>query len=92
MNAAEICKTASVLVSGDRAATHGNMVTNFTRVAALWNAYLGETVVTPVDVGLMLALLKVARVKSGAHNLDNYIDLAGYAGCSGEVAETLKKK
>jgi hypothetical protein len=92
MKARDICDTAAGLVSGDRAAMHGNMLSNFTRIAALWNAYLGEDVVTPVDVGLMLALLKVARVKSGSHNMDNYVDLAGYAGCSGEVAAALKTK
>ena len=30
-----------------------------------------------------------ARRYSGAHNIDDYIDGAGYAGCAGEIASTL---
>jgi hypothetical protein len=34
----------------------------------------------------MMALLKIGRIASGQAKADNYIDLAGYAACAGEIA------
>lgn len=42
---------------------------------------------TAKDVAMMMALLKVARIRSGKGTLDCYVDLAGYAACAGELAE-----
>ena len=36
------------------------------------------------DVALMMALLKIARATT-SDNMDNLIDLAGYAACAGEL-------
>ena len=85
---------AAGLVSGDRAAQHGDKLENHRDIAALWNAYLGwrlpeGATLTPQDVALMMALLKIARTKAGGHNADDYVDLAGYAGVAGEIAERL---
>ena len=33
----------------------------------------------------MLALLKIARIASGHGKSDNWVDLAGYAACGGEI-------
>ena len=33
----------------------------------------------------MLALLKIARIASGRAKEDNWVDLAGYAACGGEI-------
>jgi len=92
MNAEEIATTAAGLIGGDRAAQHGDKTANHQNIAALWNAYLGwrlpdECLLKPKDVALMMALLKIARTKSGSHNLDDYTDLAGYAAVAGEIAE-----
>jgi hypothetical protein len=38
------------------------------------------------DVAVMLALLKVARIKQNPNHTDNWIDIAGYAACGGEIA------
>ena len=35
----------------------------------------------------MLETFKIARRYSGSHNVDDYVDGAGYAGCAGEIAE-----
>lgn len=35
---------------------------------------------------MMMALLKIARCTTGQVKLDNYVDLAGYAACGGEIA------
>ena len=34
---------------------------------------------------MMMALLKVARIKGG-DKADSFVDLAGYAACAGEIA------
>lgn len=89
-NAAELVTRAAGLVGGDRAATHGPKLENHQNIADLWNAYLGRQLNAPIkasQVALMMALLKIARTKCGAMNLDDYVDLAGYAGCAGEIAQ-----
>ena len=86
MKRTDILATASEYVSKDRAATHGDAEDNFRRVAALWNAYLGVDDITSIDVAVMLALLKVARIRSNPTHADNWIDMAGYAACGGEIA------
>jgi hypothetical protein len=37
-------------------------------------------------VGLMMAMVKMARAKSNKSHADNFVDLAGYAACAGELA------
>ena len=86
MNRADILATASEYVTKDRAATHGDAEDNFRRIADLWNAYLGVDDITSIDVAVMLALLKVARIRSNQTHVDNWIDIAGYAACGGEIA------
>lgn len=89
MKANEILTRAANLVAGDRERTHGDKVENFRNTAALFSAYLGIDI-TPVQAAMLVALLKIARTKAGAHNLDDYVDLAGYAGVAGEIAERLE--
>jgi hypothetical protein len=86
MKRADILATASEYVSIDRAATHGDAEDNFSRLADLWNAYLGVDTISAVDVAVMLSLLKVARIRSNPKHADNWIDIAGYAACGGEIA------
>lgn len=40
---------------------------------------------TPQDVAAMMILLKIARVAGGHGKSDNWIDIAGYAACGGEL-------
>ena len=86
MKRADILATASEYVTIDRAATHGDAEDNFRRIAELWNAYLGADDITTIDVAVMLVLLKVARIRSNTTHADNWIDIAGYAACGGEIA------
>lgn len=88
MKRAEILRTAEEYITKDRAATHGNMEDNFSTIAAYWTTHLGHPV-TALDVAVMMTLVKVARIKSGPTNLDNYVDAAGYMGCGGELADKL---
>jgi hypothetical protein len=91
MKATEICAKASDLTGGDRARTHGDKTKNHHNIATLWNAYLRNAEKLSVeidakDVALMMALLKIGRTQAGSYNLDDYVDLAGYAGVAGEIA------
>lgn len=100
---AKTLQTALELTSGDRAKQHGDKRQNHQNIADLWNAQLGVlpktdehvrsgvgTLTRPLtahDVAVMMCLLKIARLKSGSHNPDNYVDLAGYAGVAAECAD-----
>ena len=86
LKAVAVCMRAAELVGGERAEQHGDMFALHQRIAAFWGAYLG-CAISPVDVPLMMALLKIARARSGMHNIDDYVDIAGYAGVGGELAE-----
>ncbi len=88
MRAADALKTAAGLVSGDREQTHGPKLENHQNIASLWSAYLGREI-SPLDVALMMALLKIGRTKCGSHNIDDYIDLIGYGAVAGELAELM---
>lgn len=84
----EILKKANECVMGDREQDYGSPEDNFAYIADLWTAYSGHGF-TAHDVALMLALLKVARAGNGNYHPDNYVDLAGYAACAGEIADRL---
>ena len=81
----EILDTAKEYVTKDRAATHGDMESNLTTISELWSVYLNANI-KPHDVGVMMNLLKVARIKSNPRNPDNWHDAAGYMACGGELA------
>src|SRR5712671_4585351 len=69
--AAKILQTASDLIDGDRDKQHGDRLVCHQTIAALWGVYLGLTL-TAKDVALMMALLKIARTKTGTHTPDTY--------------------
>lgn len=90
MTRPEILDTAKKCVCGDREQDYGSPESNFQTIADLWAAYLQGCGVTidflePHDVAAMLALLKIARIASGHAKADNWVDLAGYAACGGEI-------
>lgn len=90
MNRSEILAAAEKCVNGNRQQDYGTPERSFETIAALWNAYLSGTgfsilAIKPDDVAAMLALLKIARIATGRGKDDNWIDLAGYAACGGEI-------
>ena len=85
MKRAEILDTAKGYVTRDRAATHGRAEDQFATIGQLWGALLGVPV-TPAKVALMMAGLKLVRAWGNPAHEDNFIDLAGYAACGGEIA------
>ena len=88
MKRAEILATAGSYVTVDREEQYGSPEDNFSIVADLWDIYLRRTSsrINSHDVAVMMCLLKIARIASGQKKDDNYVDLAGYAACAGEIA------
>ena len=84
----ETLARARECVCGEREQDYGTPEDNFGKISALWSAYTGYDY-TPKDVALMMALLKIARAAS-SNSMDNYVDLAGYAACAAEVADSCK--
>lgn len=86
MTREDILIGAGDAVSGTRHEDYGKAEDNFKTIAKLWNAYLHDAVsIEAKDVAAMMALLKIARISSGHAKSDNWIDLAGYAACGGEI-------
>lgn len=90
MTRAEVLDTAKEIVTADRDEQYGEPEDSFELIGSLWAAYLwGRGVhidfLTAYDVAAMMALLKIARVATGAGKADNWVDLAGYAACGGEL-------
>ena len=84
MKRKEILDRALACVCGDREQDYGSPENNFRTIADMWSAFMGIEI-TPTEVAAMMALLKIARVASGHSKADNWIDLACYAACGGEL-------
>jgi hypothetical protein len=91
MKASEIASRAAQLVSGDRNASHGDMVACHSAIAAVWNGILeaaGKAPDSPLDahdVASRMEGMKIARRYHGAFNIDDYVDSAGYAAVAGQI-------
>lgn len=90
----EVLNAAKQCVCQDRNDQYGSPEDNFKTIAYLWTNYLnaGSALRPGVgislrakDVAVMMILLKVARIATGSGSQDNWIDLAGYAACGGEI-------
>ena len=86
---AKTLDTAKEMITGHRERDYGSPENNFQIIADLWSIYTG-TVITALDVSMMMCLLKIARIKSGGGTGDSFVDLAGYAGCGAEIHELSK--
>ena len=86
MNRTDILDAARDAIAG-RQEIYGAPENSFAGIAALWSAYLGQHV-APLDVALMMALLKIARAKGTPGHTDSLVDIAGYAACAVEARVT----
>lgn len=82
---ATILDAAAQAVTVDRAATHGALENSFAQIAAIWSVRLGLPV-TPDQVAILLIDLKTVRAWGNPRHADNWVDIAGYAACGGELA------
>ena len=85
MQRSDILEQAGECVNVDRMKIYGPVENSFTLIGQLWGAYLGMSV-SAEDAAAMLALMKIARIKNSPTHADNWVDLAGYAACGGEIA------
>ncbi len=93
MTRAEVLDAAKKCVCGDREQDYGNPEDNFHTISELWKTYLerkcvgegADICILPEDVSAMMMLVKIARIASGHAKADNWIDIAGYAACGGEM-------
>lgn len=78
-------EAAKEIVCNNREAQYGSPEDNFNNIAMLWTNYL-ETIVTAKDVSIMMALMKIARIKTGTFKEDSWVDAIGYMACGAEIA------
>jgi uncharacterized protein DUF6378 len=85
-----VLNEAAGLITGDRNKAYGTPTQNFTNTAQIWTALLrhklrdGEEILADEVAALMVGL-KLARTV-GQPKRDNWVDMAGYAGCGYEAA------
>ena len=84
MNRSETLDRAKECVCGQRENEYGSPEDSFANIARLWSVYR-DVKFTANDVAMMMALLKIARIKTGTATDDSYVDLAGYAACGAEI-------
>ena len=83
MNGPDLLRHAAGVVD-KRRDQYGEPEDLFANVAVRWSQVLGVRV-TPVQVALCLADLKMARLAHDPKHLDSLIDVAGYVACAHEV-------
>lgn len=71
------------ITCGDRDASYGEPINNFSNTAAIINAVMGLSL-TASDVALIMVCVKMARMGQHASD-DTYIDAAVYAAIVGEL-------
>ena len=84
MERGTILDKAKETINVARQDAYGNPEDSFSAIAELWTAYTGVTF-TAHDAAMMMALLKVARIKGGAGSEDSYVDLCGYAALAADM-------
>lgn len=96
MTRKEILEGALNCVNGERDQQYGNPENNFKLIADFWMMYLNncgashaKVYIRPEDVAAMMSLMKLARIATGQPKPDNWIDLAGYAACGGEIEDAV---
>ena len=94
MTKEEILRQAKELITGDRNDTHGDAYRNHAEIAEFWNIFLDKKLqpmadITAEDVALMMVLMKISRNTQGKKsNIDNFIDMCGYAAIAGEINDS----
>lgn len=82
----DVLLIADKLIHGQRAQDYGDAKESFQSISELWSTYLGYTVCA-ADVAVMMALLKVVRMKySGYQDKDSFVDACGYIALAEYIA------
>lgn len=91
----DILSTVTKCVCNDRQNTYGDAEDNFSNIATIANVLLGKKLLKPLDaldVAMISAAIKMARLSSSPRHLDNWVDLAGYATCGGGIVLSESEK
>lgn len=96
----DILNMTNETVNKQRQDCYGRPEDSFTSIAAFWTAHLRarrlmdiEDEISTSDVAVMMVLLKCARIASGEKvHLDNWVDIAGYAACGGEIESRVNER
>jgi hypothetical protein len=82
-----VLQEAIDLINGPRAEAYGPPSVNFANIAKGWSVILGKEV-TPEEVSLCMAWLKIARIAGDGNtsDLDSYTDGAAYMALAAELA------
>jgi hypothetical protein len=87
MNRVNILDLAHNAVA-ERGNDYGKPNENFERIAQMWSSYTNHPFKLE-DVGIMMMLVKVARLMENPHHQDSWVDIAGYSAITAEaIAET----
>lgn len=83
-------------VMNDRNKDNGDPEDNFQHIANFWTPWLQgrygiDFELTRTDVAIMSAMIKIARLIGNINKEDNWVDIAGYAACGAEAAESEKE-
>ena len=81
-----ILDVAHELVHGERGATYGHPLDDYTRTAKLWSAILGIEVTAEQAILCMIAV-KMSRLCNTMEHEDSVVDCAGYAECLSMVVK-----
>lgn len=94
--AAEVLREAADLVTGPRLEKHGDAGNQFECHGRLLRGWLMTRIdyydaldrISDSELGwIAMVTAKLSRVAAGGFNIDDYVDLAGYAGLGGALAE-----
>jgi hypothetical protein len=86
MNRSELLKAAEKIVTTDRNVTYGPPENSLGLIAKFWSAYLGYEV-KDYEVGILLGLMKIARIRHNPLHEDSFCDSVGYLAIANELAQ-----
>jgi|694.fasta_scaffold17951_3 hypothetical protein len=84
MNPHDFLSEAAGLI-GERGQDYGGIEKNFDRAAEIAGTILGREL-SCYDVAIILASVKLARMRSSPYKRDNYLDCANYLAFAAEFA------
>jgi hypothetical protein len=84
-----VLRDATALICFDRNRSYGPVDVMYKRIAAGWAEILDHTV-TEEQVGMMMIWMKLARLCNSPDHRDSWVDIAGYAALTSEVANAKK--
>lgn len=80
----DVLLKAHDVINGQRQNAYGDPEDSFETIAKLWSVWTGVDL-SAHDAAVMMALMKIARMKHGAGSQDSYTDCCGYAALAADM-------